>query len=450
LPVLSRFDEEDLMRRFARAFLAAGLLVIPGVAQAQEVPLSQFLPRYFTPSNPLVLKDTGHSAHFAVQSEATESLNILNRNIAYQLASFPLGSSSGGFTFTLDPAAGVLTRSAESFGPLFAERGLTAGKGKLTLGANYTHSTFDRFEGRDLDDGSIRLILTHNDLDGSGDTLTPFFEGDIIDANLFLKLTTDTVAAFANYGITDRFDVGVAVPFVKVKMDSRFHTTLRRLATEGDFFLFHIFENDTLEADNVETGDASGIGDIVVRGKLNLAHQDAGDLAAAVDVRLPTGDDENLLGAGAVQAKFFLVASGSAKKAFSPHLNLGYTFTGESDTLGKLPDELNYAVGFDAAVGSKVTVTGDFVGRSLLDATRVVEGERTFRFNRRPPAPVQTITDTVLLTETGTMNLLLGSAGVKFNPGGRLLFSANLLFSLSKDNGLQDTITPVFAIDYNF
>jgi hypothetical protein len=403
------------MRRFARAFLAAGLLVSPGVAQAQGVPLSQFLTRFFSPANPLVLKDTGHSA-----------------------------------PFTLDPAAGVLTRSAESFGPLFAERGLTAGKGKLTLGANYTHSTFDKFEGRDLNDGSIRLILLHNDIDGSGDNLTPFFEGDIINANLFLKLQTDTVAAFANYGLTDRFDVGVAVPIVRVKMDARFHTTLRRLATDGDFFVFHIFNNNTLEDNYFESGDASGIGDVVVRGKLNLARKDFGDIAAAVDVRLPTGDDANLLGAGAVQAKFFLIASGSSKKSFSPHLNLGYTFTGESDTLGKLPDEINYAVGFDAAAGPKLTITGDFVGRTLLDATRVVDSERVFRFNKRPPSPIQSITDTVLITETGKLNLLLGSAGIKFNPGGRLLFSANLLFSLSQNNGLQDKITPVFAIDYNF
>jgi hypothetical protein len=438
------------MRRFAWAFLTTGVMLAPGTALAQEVPLSLFLTRFFSPENPLVLKDTGHSAHFASQLEARESLGILNRNIAYQLASFPLGSSSGGFTFTLDTSAGVLTRSAESFGPLFAERGLTAGKGKLTLGANYLHNTFDRFEGRELNDGSIRMILTHNDIDGSGHNLTPFYEGDIIDANLFLSLKTDTVAAFANYGITDRFDVGIAVPYVRVKMDARFHTRLRRLATEGDFFVFHVFNNDTLEDDYFETGDASGIGDVVLRGKLNLAHAESGDLGAGVDLRLPTGDDENLLGAGAVQAKMFLIASASAKKRFSPHLNLGYTFTGTSDTLGELPDEINYAAGFDAAVSEKVTFTADFVGRTLLDAQRVVEEERRFIYNQRPPSLVQSITDTVLVTEEGSLNLLLGSAGFKFNPSGRLLFSANVLFSLSQNNGLQDKLTPVFSIDYNF
>ena len=54
------------------------------------------------------------------------------------------------------------------------------------------------------------------------------------------------------------------------------------------------------------------------------------------------------------------------------------------------------------------------------------------------------------MTETGNMNLILGSVGFKLNPFGRLLLSANLLFPLSKNNGLQDDLTPVFAIDYNF
>ena len=50
----------------------------------------------------------------------------------------------------------------------------------------------------------------------------------------------------------------------------------------------------------------------------------------------------------------------------------------------------------------------------------------------------------------GALNLLLGAVGLKFNPGGRLLISGNVLLSLSKDNGLQDMVTPTFQIDYNF
>ena len=45
---------------------------------------------------------------------------------------------------------------------------------------------------------------------------TPGFESDLMQATLTLKATTDTVGMFANYGVTDRFDVGIAIPISHV------------------------------------------------------------------------------------------------------------------------------------------------------------------------------------------------------------------------------------------
>ena len=53
------------------------------------------------------------------------------------------------------------------------------------------------------------------------------------------------------------------------------------------------------------------------------------------------------------------------------------------------------------------------------------------------------------LTPNADLNLLLGSAGVKFNPVGNLLVSANVLFPLSK-NGLTDNLTWTLGFDYSF
>lgn len=454
------------MRRLRRMVVSLALVLTPSALWAQDESLSNLLLKFFTPQRPLILKFTGHEAHFSSAVEARSTLNLLNRNIAYQLASFPLGSSSGGFTFTLDPSLGVLNRSAESFGPLFAERAVTAGKGKLTLGANFMHSTWDRFEGNELRTGDLVLSLTHQDTDASGDTLTPVFEGDVIDARLNLDLTTDTTVVFANYGITDRFDVGVAVPFVRVDMNAVIHTTILNIATQQTVTLFHQFDplidtgcggnritNDNLENDFCETGESSGIGDVVVRGKLGLAQGDNMSLAAGVDVRLPTGKEEDLLGTGAAQVKPYLIAGFLPKSKFSPHLNIGYTFTGESDLLGQLPDEVDWTVGFDAAPASRVTITADVVGRSLLDAQRLRVRDRDFFYRRAgdPPPPFRRVeTRPEFFAEEGTMHLVLGSAGLKVNPFGRFLISFNALFPLSKNNGLQDDFTPVVAIDYNF
>jgi hypothetical protein len=47
------------------------------------------------------------------------------------------------------------------------------------------------------------------------------------------------------------------------------------------------------------------------------------------------------------------------------------------------------------------------------------------------------------------LTLLLGSAGVRFNPAANLLISTNFLFPLS-DNGLTDSLTWLVGIDYSF
>jgi hypothetical protein len=438
------------MRRVSQAVVTAVafLVLCPQASHAQA--LSELLSRFFTPANPLVLANPQHAAHFVARpnSAFTQTVSSLNRNIAYQLSSFPTGSSSGGFTFQLDETLGTLTRTTESFGPLFAERALTSGKNKLTLGGTYVHATYDRFEGKDLDDGSIQLTLTHIDIP----TIESHFEGDLIDSDLLLDLRTDTFAMFATYGVTDRFDVGVAVPFQQVKMDATFRLSVLPVATQGDAVPSHFFQGGGLTTELSDSGEASGIGDVVLRGKLNFLQADWGGLALGVDVKLPTGDAENLLGTGSTQVKSFFIASGG-KSRFSPHVNAGYTFTSESDTLGDLPDEINYAAGFDAALSSRLTLTADVVGRALLDAQRLTTTETTYRYRTAsdpPGAFPRVVTREEFATETGTLNLLLGSVGFKLNPTGRLLIAANVLFSLSKDNGLQDDITPVIEFDYNF
>jgi hypothetical protein len=260
--------------------------------------------------------------------------------------------------------------------------------------------------------------------------------------------------------------VGVAVPFVKVKMDAVLHTTIVNIATQQNVVLFHQFDpnqdtgcggnritNNGLENDLCESGESSGIGDIVVRGKLGLTQGDDLAVAAGVDARLPTGKEEDLLGTGTYQIKPYLIAGFMPKSKFSPHINLGYTFTGESDLFGALPNEFDWTIGFDAAPASRVTINADVVGRTLIDAQRLNVRDREF-FYVRAGDPVRPFRRTEVrpefFTETETMNLILGSAGIKINPAGRLLISFNALFPLTKNNGLQDDFTPVFAIDYNF
>ena len=188
------------------------------------------------PANP----GFSHDAHFTpfvtgdLANPAVGIVDSFTKLLTVQLSTFPLGSSSGGFSYTLDPTLGTFKRASSSFGPAFAERALTVGKGRLSTGATYQFSTFSTFEGMDLEGGNIKFYLRHRECctpnparraparstQPNGSRLSPFFEGDVIEAALSLKTHTQTMAFFGNYGLTDRWDIAMAIPVVRVELDA--------------------------------------------------------------------------------------------------------------------------------------------------------------------------------------------------------------------------------------
>jgi hypothetical protein len=417
--------------------------------------LAGLLLNFFSPSNPVILEDNpvpafSHAAHFVSQPGAQATLRQINRGVASQISTFPLGSSAASFTYEFDPALGVYNRSTESFGPVFGERAITAGKGKFSFGVNYLDATYDKFEGLNLNGNDIQLYLVHKDTNGDGSSLTPWFEGDIIRADLSIDLEQQTTAVVANYGITDRLDVGVAIPFQHLRLDARINATIEHLATQPDPFTVHQFPNG--QGDNSEfreSGTATGIGDIVVRAKWNFLKGGSSGMAATLDLRLPTGNADDLLGSGATQVKLALVAAKHAGR-FAPRASAGYTFSsGGADFLGDLPNELNYSGGFDAVLHRRVTLTADFLGRTLFNVERLVLVQQDFQFDQQTDPTVRDVQRLTPGSATSNMNLLLASAGLKYNPVGHLLVVGNVLFGVGND-GLQDKVTPSFGLEYSF
>jgi len=497
--------------------LTAGLLLcsMARPAPAQHLPLAQVLPDLILRDIVLLPGVLGpvHTAHFSPLTNDPNNpvigiVQSFNTQMAKQFSTFPLGSSTGGLTYVFDETVGTFRRGSPSFGPMFAERALTIGRRKLSVGFNYQHTSYNTFEGQNLDDGSIKFYLRHQDCctfnllpnppysefsqNPNGTRLTVPFEGDIIQASLFLKATTDTTAVFANYGLTDRWDVGLAVPFVRVKLDARVVARIDRLVTCNGLLIVpnpvpfacapdtHTFEygnpnaTQTVEHD----GHASGVGDVILRTKYRFVNMTGGGLAAAVDVRLPTGDENELLGAGGTQAKFLLVAS-SQRGRIGQHVNLGYTtahgtvagtLTGQASA--SLPDEINYSGGAEIVATPRLTLMGDIVGRTLRGAGRLDLVGAQFEYSdpfKIPVPPGQTtpltpqqIVEMGILTfptstatydefspRPGNLTLLLGTGGVKFNPFGNVLVSASVLFPLT-DAGLRSRLTTIVGLDYAF
>jgi hypothetical protein len=202
---------------------------------------------------------------------------------------------------------------------------------------------------------------------------------------------------------------------------------------------------------------ATGLGDIVLRTKYHFLRMAGGGLAAAVDLRLPTGDESELLGTGGTQTKFLLVAS-TQRGRFGQHVNIGYT-AAEGDVAGALagltsaplPDEINYAGGVEFVAGPRLTVNGDIVGRTLRGTGRLELVSKAFEY-RIPPQPVSapsSISFEEFNPRSGDLTLLLGTGGVKFNPVGNWLISGSVLFPLT-DAGLRSRVTTVLGVDYAF
>jgi len=366
----------------------------------------------------------------ALFDQAIERYGIASQIIylaGNQLSSFPLGSPSGGFTWNLDTSLGTSTRASNSFGPIFAERPLTIGRKKLNVGANYQHVSFDHLNGRSLRNGEIVGYF--------GPQFGSF--GIFFADSLDVRVTTDTFNAFATYGVTDRLDVGVAVPINRVSIDA---TLTSRIGDtiDGVDPSFAPFVTSA-------SGSASGIGDVVVRAKYNMVNRGAVGIAEWVDVRLPTGDERNLLGVGGPQFKLGFIASSAAGR-LSPHVNLAYTISGASGAADDLasvvlapPEEISYAGGADLALTLRTTVAFDAVGRILrrvgtLDWAPSAFGANFPQFE---------------LNRGQDLHLLLGSLGVRVNPFGNMLLTANLLFPMT-ESGLTDSLTWTAGVDYSF
>jgi hypothetical protein len=454
-------------------------------AWAQRTPLSSILPELLgntitlAPSN--LPDQPNHIAHFQPGADQKDHApSQVNRALLTMLSTYPLGSPSGGFTYTIDPALGTLTRSSDSFGPSFAERALTIGRGKVSAGFGYQHAVYDTLEGLNLRGGDVKFYVQHQECcsRGSGGTpvpdgsrLTPPFEGDLIEATLGLELISDTSVVFATYGVSDRFDIGVAVPFVRVELDASIRARIERLATVQEEAV-HAFEGPDHDEQTYRlSGVAAGMGDIVVRAKYAFNPASKASFGLGFETRLPTGDEANLLGTGGVQTKLFGIASMNRSR-FAPHANVGYTFSSKGALPGvdTMPDEFGATVGFDLAVSPAMTMSFDVLSRVLRGAGRMGLAEKVFEYalagtgsggsgggggggggggNTPPPVQTQRTTRTELAFQPGDLHLHLGAAGVRFSPWRTILISANLLFPLT-EAGLRDRITPVIGVDYVF
>ena len=381
-----------------------------------------------------------HSAHF--NSGFESEFSQFGTALTGQIVSLPLPAPASGFTYQFDPGLGVFTRSTSSFGPILAERADTIGARRVSIGFAYQRLAFDSIENIDLQ--SVPAVFTHDNAELRGG------REDVITTVNSIDSKVSRSAAFITYGVTNDLDVSIAVPYITTDIVVTSDATVRRIGTTTPEIHFFRAVDDSIGDRRIYTafGHASGIGDITIRMKQAIKKSPKNGIALGIDLRLPTGDENNLLGTGAPAVQPFAAWS-ATYGTFAPHINLGYQWNGSSTLAGDieagvsadLPDVAVYALGAVVSVHPRVTLALDVLGRYIIDSPRV-RLEDFVALDGRSVYPN-------IAFDTGSINELSSAVGLKINVAGRLLLNTNLLMRLNSE-GLRDKISPLVGIEYAF
>lgn len=399
----------------------------------------------------------------AIRFDNSDAIINLQDGVLGQSPDFPIGSSVSAFAFTFDPSRNVFDRSTEAMGPLLSERAETTGKGKWNFAFSFAYLDFDVFEGDDLDDLDIELegtepfsdpnaqyaigssstpadvggwtLNTRNAIGGSsnpgGRSTSRFtnncggfaaapcsgftggtgFGGSLGDgdytldidspvprAKLDARIRSKVSTLFVNYGVTDAIDLGIVIPYLDVRVEGEVTTRF------PDGTVLRTEDSDS----------ASGLGDIILRGKARFLETEWVDMAARLDLFLPTGNEDDLRGFGE-PAVGMLLAGSKTFGRFSPHANVGILIRGG----GKEQHDWRFSGGIDVRVTDRFSFTTDAIFRDALHSDGVGD----------------------FIASLAT--------GVKVNPWRRLVLSANVVWRLN-DQGLRADWVPSFAAEYTF
>jgi hypothetical protein len=362
-------------------------------------------------------------------SNATPNpFTAITASFGSQLTQVPLASPASGILYVESASLHIPVKNGqETFGPVLTERANTLGRGKLFLAVTYQFFTFNSLDGISLK----AIPVVFNVCNSSG-------QCDALGTTNRVDIKVHQTAIFATYGVLRNLDVSVALPWNDVHLAaSGYNCVAVRANCQGNY-------------EQVVPGSAarsaSGLGDVVVRAKFRFPLEDQWKFAGGMDFRIASGNEYNLLGAGAPGVKPFFSASHDGR--VSPHVDLAYQWNGSSllssTTIGSkasLPSSLSYALGVDCGVSKRLTVALDVLGAHTSNQLRL---KRTLT---SIPGIVQPVND--IFISSGSVWNIHGAAGIKYNLRGGLLVSGNVYWAMDH-NGLRNRPVPLGGISYTF
>lgn len=349
--------------------------------------------------------ETGSVERDASAARATS--DTIARALLANLATLPVPSTSAAFVYRLNPDIGTVERATGTFGPALIQTALTAGRGNAGLGLTFQHLRFNALDGHDLRTGT--LVTTANQF---VDEPQPFD----VDA-LTLNVDADIVTLYGSVGLGNRVEIGGAAPFVSLRLNgSRVNTYRGRTFTQAS-----------------GSATALGLADVLARGKINIYDDGGGRLSAGVDVRLPTGRQDDLLGTGRTAVRFSAIGTWQGDRV-TAHANAGYA-------IGGLAEELLYGFALSGAATPRLTLTVEALGRVLDTPGEIVSAAL-------PHPTLAGVMTTRLSPGTGRLQTLTLAPGLKWNVADTWVLVASVGVPLNR-SGLRAAVVPFVGLDYS-
>ncbi|MGH8584912.1 MAG: transporter [Gammaproteobacteria bacterium] len=399
--------------------------------------------------DPAVEPTTLHTAHFTSDSLAT--LGLLVQTLAPATADFPAISTVPGLSYRYNPDLQAFERSSGSLGPVYVERPQTLGRGKLDIGIAYLYINFDELDGNDLDGLAFRG-LEHNDCcrpgnppPSSGD---PTFETDTAD--LFFDqfdIESHVVSLFATYGITDDWDVNILLPIIHTSLEVDARAVLNDESGLGTHSFEDVGPDGVRVTEEPRSIDDSktGVGDLQLRTKYHLFSRDGFNLASGLNLRLPTGDEDDFQGLGdTTLTPFFSVSQEYGR--FDFHLAAGVEINADDTERSRA----RYAAGVTAGIIEPLAFLVDVIGHSNVTDHELSVTVPTF-VNAPGTSEATPSTLPGTKTETGELRTDVVDLALGFKaafPHSLVGFAG--VFVPLNDDGLRADVIPTANIEVSF
>ena len=356
----------------------------------------------------------------------TDIAGTVIRDLAVRGTDLPSASSNPGFRFMFNDELQLMERET-SLGSVFGEQTRTIGRGNIEIGASFLYGVLNEIDGSEvLAATDVDLITDQGNVFNDSVTITDF------------SLESSFFNFFLTYGLTDRWDVNAVVPLVYSKLDVDWAFA----QTEVDPQSEEVVRFQT--GRRTPTENAFGVGDVRLRTKYRFRDEGPVTLATVLEVRAPTGEEENFQGLGDWTVTPALVASAPILR-HSVYGTIGTEIN--ADALDR--SRLRYSVGMSVQVFDWVACLVDIMGSSGFTEQEVDLGGLPAGVARTDVAldvPGASFNRSLTKAELDRTDLIDIAMGFKFDIANVLVAYAGVIVPLT-DDGMRAEVLPALRFD---